>query len=642
MPVELNDQEAERFVLGNQLLTPEQFAQYRGRQAAAPGQTIYKLLVADGVITYDMQVELDQMMAEAGRPAAPATPAPLLAGTQGVLGGSQALLGGPPKLQAKAPLLGKPPALAGLQAPSAAPPIAAPASIVPPPRVGGGMVPPPKVGGGVVPPPRVAGGIVPPPKVGGGTVIPPPRVAITPPAAVPRLPAPAFPKPAVQIPAPAIPKPAAPVVIQAPAAHAAPSQAAPTPAQHEVPHGGHGGAAPASKIPAGWPGGMAPEDPTPGGIQDWLKRARTAKASDIHFNVGRPPIVRIHGDLQPLDPALPPVTPEDTQRLIRQTLTPAQWEYFDRGWDLDMCYAFPGGGRYRANIIRERNGDGLVARLIGERTFALTELGMPQQAQRLTEFAQGLVLVTGPSGHGKTTTMMALVDLVNLNRPDHIITVEEPIEYMIESKKCHVSQREVGPHTLSFANALKAALRENPDIIVIGELRDYETTSMAINAAETGHLVFASLPTQDAAKTIDKVLDYFPPEEQSQIRLMVSESLRGIISQQLIKKKDGSGRVAAVELLFNSVAVANIIREANTAGLVNAMQLGKNAGMVLMDDSLLILAEKGVIDGAEAWLRSSNKVKFKQWEPKPAGGAVPVAAAPAAPGAARPGLPGRR
>ena len=361
-------------------------------------------------------------------------------------------------------------------------------------------------------------------------------------------------------------------------------------------------------------------------------------------------MVRIHGELKKLLEEAPALKPEETTRLIRMALTPDQWAYFDRGGDLDFSYSFSGGGRYRANIMRQRNGDDFACRIIGEKTASLEELGIPAGARRLTEFAQGLVLVTGPSGHGKTTTMMALVELVNLNRPDHIITVEEPIEYIIEGKKCHVSQREVGPHTLSFAAALRAALRENPDIIVIGELRDYETTSMAISAAETGHLVFASLPTQDAAKTIDKVLDYFPPEEQQQIRLMVSESLRGILSQQLIRKKDGSGRVSATELLFNSVAVGNIIREANTAGLVNAMQLGKNQGMLLMDDSLMDLANKGLIAGEEAWLRASNRSKFSQFAPKPqAAQAGAAAVAPAKPGApapaagpARPGLPGRR
>ena len=207
-------------------------------------------------------------------------------------------------------------------------------------------------------------------------------------------------------------------------------------------------------------------------------------------------------------------------------------------------------------------------------------------------------------------------ELVNQGRPDHIITVEDPIEFVLEGKACQVTQREVGPHTKSFATALKAALREDPDIITIGELRDYDTTSMAINAAETGHLVFSSLPTQDAAKTLDKVIDIFPPEEQEQIRLMVSESLRGILSQQLIPRKDGTGRVAAVELMFNSVAVANIIRDANTPGLINAMQLGKRLGMVIMDEALMGLVEKDLIAGEEAWLRAGNKQKFERWAPK--------------------------
>ena len=370
-----------------------------------------------------------------------------------------------------------------------------------------------------------------------------------------------------------------------------------------------------SKIAKGWPKGIAPDDTTPGHIQEYLLQARKIKASDIHFSVSIPPMIRVFGAIKPLKEGHPPLQAEDTERLVRGALTPEQWEQVEKTGDLDYCYSFPRGGRFRVNILRDRNGLGFVARVIGEKIFTIEELGLPPQVKRLTEYAQGLVLVTGPSGHGKTTTMMALVDLVNAARPDHIITVEDPIEFLVPGKKCQVSQREVGPHTVSFASALKAALRENPDIITIGELRDYETTSMAISAAETGHLVFGSLPTQDAAKTIDKVLDSFPPEEQTQIRLMVSESIRGIISQQLIPRKDGSGRVAAVELLFNSVPVANIIREANTGGLVNAMQLGKNQGMVLMDDSLQALVDKGLINGEEAFLRANNRAKFKQFAP---------------------------
>jgi twitching motility protein PilT len=366
-----------------------------------------------------------------------------------------------------------------------------------------------------------------------------------------------------------------------------------------------------ARVPEGWPNGITPADPTPKGIQWYLLQA--AAASDLHLNVGVPPLVRKNGALSTLIKDHPPLTPEDTVKFVRMLLTPAQWEHFSATGDFDFSYAFPGGGRYRTNVFRERLGVGIKARLVASKIPTLQQLGLPEHAKRLTEYAQGLVLVTGPSGHGKTTSMMALVELVNQTRPDHIITVEDPIEYVLEGKKCQVSQREVGRHTDSFGTALRAALRENPDIIVIGDLRDYEATSMAISAAETGHLVFASLPTQDAAKTIDKVLDYFPPEEQMQIRIMVSESLRGILSQQLIPRRDGQGRIAAVELLFNSVAVANIIREANTAALTNAMQLGRSLGMQLMDESLKELLEKGLIAGEEAHARASDRNLFAQY-----------------------------
>ena len=365
-----------------------------------------------------------------------------------------------------------------------------------------------------------------------------------------------------------------------------------------------------SLFPEGWPRGIAPEDSQPGGIQDYLKQARALDASDLHLNTALPPMVRIHGTLQPLREGAAPLTAADTERLIQKVLTPAQWRYFARTGDLDFSYGFPSGGRYRANVLRERNGLAFKCRLIRASIPTLESLGLPPQATRLTEYAQGLVLVTGPSGHGKTTTMIALVEMVNQSRAEHIITVEDPIEYVLAPAQCQVSQREIGAHTRGFGTALRAALRENPDIIVIGDLRDYEATTMAISAAETGHLVFATLPTQDASRTIDKVLDYFPPEEQAQIRMMVSESLRGILSQQLIPRIDRPGRVAAVELLFNSVAVANIIREANTAAVTNAMQLGKNLGMVLMDESLLNLVNAGVIAREEAYLRATDKGLF--------------------------------
>ncbi|MGD0089483.1 MAG: PilT/PilU family type 4a pilus ATPase [Planctomycetota bacterium] len=426
-------------------------------------------------------------------------------------------------------------------------------------------------------------------------------------------PPPAAPSPAL----PPTPPPAVPAAPEPAPAHAAVAAPAPVPAPPAAPAAPHGEAEVCGEdaAPEGWPQGVAPVDARPGNFQDYLRQAEARNASDLHLNPTMPPMCRVHGSLVPLKDGHPPFTAADTERIVQAALTPAQWACFERTGDLDLCYSYPGGGRYRTNVFRERNGLGIKTRLIRAAIPKIEELGLPPHCKRLTEYAQGLVLITGPTGHGKTTTMMALVDMVNQARPDHIITVEDPIEYVLTGAQCQVSQRAIGAHTASFATALKAALRENPDIIVVGDLRDYEATSMAISAAETGHLVFASLPTQDAARTIDKVLDYFPPDEQTQIRLMVSESLRGILSQQLVPRKDGQGRVAAVELLFNSVAVANIIRDANTAGLTNAMQLGKNLGMVLMDESLKALVDQGAIAGEEAWARATNKALFAPYAP---------------------------
>lgn len=630
MPIRLTNAEAERLVVENQLLPPAQLEVFKGHTQGAPDGALYDLLVQQNVITYDMQVELEQAKAAAQPQAGLAPrlgggmPAPALGKPAPKLGGlaSGSSASNRAYKPAAAPLLSAGAAPAPSAAP-AAPPLQAPAPAVAP------AVP------AVLPtrPPASAAPInIPPPAVvPGGLARPKRRRGFEDEGgAAPAAPA-AAPAPAA-IPAPAVPAPAG---IPAPA----PAPAAAAPAAPPSDHGGHGGHAEVAsekKIPQGWPNGVAPENPAPGGIQDLLKKARAADASDMHVVVGLPVMARVHGHLRPLQEGSSPMTAQQTRALIQMMLTPDQFAHFDRTGDLDLCYSFQSGGRYRTNVLRHRNGEDIACRVIGEKIFTVEELGLPPQAARLTEFAQGLVLVTGPSGHGKTTTMVALVELVNQRRPDHIITVEDPIEYILKGKSCQVTQREVGPHTESFATALRAALREDPDIIVIGELRDYDTTSMAISAAETGHLVFGSLPTQNAAKTIDKVIDVFPSEEQFQIRLMVSESLRGIISQQLIPRKDGSGRVAAVELLFNSVAVGNIVREAKTEALVNAMQLGKGLGMVLMDESLQALVQKEVIAGEEAWARAEDRRKFAQFAPKEEPKQAPAAAAaPAKPGLKR-------
>ncbi|GMV81638.1 MAG: hypothetical protein AMXMBFR7_28220 [Planctomycetota bacterium] len=675
MALRLNDIETEKLVLARGLLDKAALEQYYVRIAEDPSFTLFDLLVAERVIPVEVLAELEHSVPGGGHvrhmPGDTAAEQGQVMRTTPASGlsrpGSTLRKGPrPPSREFDAPAPARPPVSASPPAPVALPPrpvtLGARPGAPAPVSLGAPGAPAPVAAPPAGAPPRP---VLPPRlnlKLGTPGAPPTAQPAPSAPAAAP--PRAGAPSPVrLQLrpgnapppePAPASAPPAAPAALQVPAPAApAPASIAPPPAPEHDSHGGghdsHGGPA-ETIIPEGWPGGIAPEDPSPSGIQAYLKAARAMGASDFHLAVNIPPMIRIHGKLQLMQEGMPAMTPAQTQALIRMALTPEQWAYFDRTGDLDFCYAFPNAGRFRTNVFRDRTGDGMVCRIIGETIQAIETLGLPPGVKRLTEFAQGLVLVTGPSGHGKTTTMISLVDLVNANRPDHIITVEAPIEYLLEGKQCQVTQREVGPHTASFAAALKAALREDPDIIMIGELRDYETTSMAINAAETGHLVFASLPTQDAAKTIDKVLDSFPPEEQQQIRMMVSESLRGIISQQLIPRKDGQGRVAACELLFNNVAVGNIIREANTAGLVNAMQLGKNLGMVLMDDSLMALAEQDLIDGSEAYKRAGNKQKFMKWAPKaeppaakPAAGAAPAAGAKPAAGAPppRPGL-GRR
>jgi twitching motility protein PilT len=298
------------------------------------------------------------------------------------------------------------------------------------------------------------------------------------------------------------------------------------------------------------------------------------------------PIFRCNGGLvregQPLSAA-------SVDEIVARVATPAQLAHFRRTGDLDAAYAFPGGGRFRMNLCRGRDGSAATFRVVKAQVASLEALGVPEGAARLTEFAQGLVLVTGPSGAGKTTTLFSLVELVNRDRPDHIITVEDPIEFRLEPARCQVSQRELGAHTASFEAALRGALREDPDIIVIGDLRDHATTAMAISAAETGHLVFGSMHAMSAIKSLDKLLDMFPPDEQAQVRTMVSESLRGILCQHLLPGVDGQ-RVLAAELLLNSVGVGNIIRDGNTANLRNAMQLGRSQGMCTLEDAVRALA----------------------------------------------------
>lgn len=329
-------------------------------------------------------------------------------------------------------------------------------------------------------------------------------------------------------------------------------------------------------------------------------------ASDIHLGVNAMPIWRRYGNLEPIWLQAPKLTPADTERLAMGFLTePQKRQLADRG-DVDFAYA-NSIGRFRTSVVRHRLGIDMVFRIIKTQVRTMDDLGLPQNLKLLTQYHNGLVLVTGSVGSGKSTTLAAMVEEINTSRHDHIITLEDPIEYLLESKGCHVTQREVHTHTQSFAAALRGSLREDPDVIMVGEMRDLETIQLAITASETGHLVLGTLHTANAPRTLDRVLDVFPVNQREQIRVMVSESLRGIVSQQLIPRMDGKGRALAIEVLFNTPAVAHTIREGNTFMLPGIIQTGRKLGMKLMDDSLVELYDKQIISQEEAYSRAEQK-----------------------------------
>jgi twitching motility protein PilT len=346
-------------------------------------------------------------------------------------------------------------------------------------------------------------------------------------------------------------------------------------------------------------------------VGDYLSIGQQAGASDIHMGANAPPIWRLHGSLQPIWPNAPRFTSEQTSALAASVLTNSQKEVLAERGDVDFAYA-NSFGRFRASVVRQRLGVDLVFRVIKTQVRTMDELGLPEHLKLLTRYQNGLILVTGSMGSGKSTTLAALVEQVNLERREHIITLEDPTEYIFQPKGCHITQREVHTHTRSFAAALRAALREDPDVIMVGEMRDLETISLAITASETGHLVLGTLHTGNASRTLDRVLNVFPVDQQEQIRIMVSESLRGIISQQLIPRANGEGRALALETLTNTPAVANIIREAKTYMLPGIIQTGKKQGMQLMDDALVDLAKRGEINGEEASARADQKQQVRQ------------------------------
>jgi twitching motility protein PilT len=347
------------------------------------------------------------------------------------------------------------------------------------------------------------------------------------------------------------------------------------------------------------------------GITELLRLGFDAGASDVHIGVGVPALMRRHGTLQPLYHGGVVLTPAHTETLVHTFLNAQQIEVLEKNKGIDFSYEVPGLARFRANVVRQRLGLDAVFRIIQTSVRTMDELGLPEQLKVLTQYHNGLVLLTGAVGCGKSTTLAAMVQEINTHRSDHIITLEDPIEYVFVPAGCQITQREVHAHTESFGAALRASLREDPDVIIVGEMRDLETISLAITASETGHLVIATLHTSNAARTLDRVLDAFPVEQQGQIRTMVSESLRGIVSQQLVPKADGTGRVVALEIMVNTPAVANLIREAKTFMLPGIIQTGKKLGMKLMDDSLLELMQAGVVSPHEAFDRAEQKKIFE-------------------------------
>jgi len=331
--------------------------------------------------------------------------------------------------------------------------------------------------------------------------------------------------------------------------------------------------------------------------------------SDLHLSSGEKPMVRQHGELTPLgDKAL---TNDKLRTILYEILTDTQIKYFEDTHDLDFAYELPGVARFRANYFMQQRGIGGVFRTIPSRVLTMEELGLPPVVREFAGLPRGLVLVTGPTGSGKSTTLASILDHVNAMRKCHILTIEDPVEFVHESKLSLVSHREVGTHTNSFASALRAALREDPDVILLGEMRDLETMELAITAAETGHLVLGTLHTSSAPKTVDRVIDVFPSGQQNQIRSMLSESLKGVISQQLLRRADKQGRVAAYGVLVVTSAVANLIREGKTFQIPSIMQTGKQLGMRLLDGEIMALYNDGVVSAEEAYAKSSDKKTFE-------------------------------
>jgi twitching motility protein PilT len=333
------------------------------------------------------------------------------------------------------------------------------------------------------------------------------------------------------------------------------------------------------------------------------------KASDLHLSSGLPPMIRVHGDVRRIN--LPAMEHKDVHGMVYDIMNDGQRKFYEENLECDFSFAIPNLARFRVNAFVQQRGAAAVMRTIPSKILSLEELKAPKIFGEIADQPRGMVLVTGPTGSGKSTTLAAMVNHKNETELGHILTVEDPIEFVHESKKCLINQREVGPHTLSFANALRSALREDPDVILVGEMRDLETIRLAMTAAETGHLVFGTLHTSSAAKTIDRIIDVFPAEEKEMVRAMLSESLRAVISQSLMKTKDGSGRVAAHEIMIGTPAIRNLIREAKVAQMYSAIQTGQSFGMQTLDQNLTELVKRNIVSVDEARSKAANKDNFR-------------------------------
>jgi twitching motility protein PilT len=343
-------------------------------------------------------------------------------------------------------------------------------------------------------------------------------------------------------------------------------------------------------------------------ISELLIFVQKENASDLHLSAGESPMVRIHGEMKRIE--MPPISKENLHMMLYDILSDQQRKRFEEMHELDFSIDLKGIARFRVNAFRQARGEGVVFRVIPSKILTIEQLGLPKSLREVTKNERGLVLVTGPTGSGKSTTLAAMIDIINNSLNGHIITIEDPIEFVHESKKCLINQRELGSHTHSFANALRSALREDPDIILVGEMRDLETISLALTAAETGHLVFSTVHTSGASKTVDRIIDVFPAAQQDQVRAQFAESIQAVISQVLLKRRDGRGLVPALEIMTGTPAVRNLIREGKVAQLPSAIQTGQKFGMITLDQSLKELVSKGIVDKEQCLYFASSPNVF--------------------------------